>query len=95
MCISLQCICTAEKYRNPPVIATAILYTDPALQTVPLEDRDVSEDIPRVGLEEMLRDMSISDRGRGERDGDISDRGRGERDGDISDGGRGESDLHN
>ena len=36
--------------------------TDPGLQTVAVEDGDVSEDVPRVGLEEMLQEMTINDR---------------------------------
>ena len=35
---------------------------DPGLQTVAVEDSNVSEDVPRVGLEEMLQDMTITDR---------------------------------
>ena len=35
--------------------------SDPSLRTVPLEDGDVSEEVPRVGLEE----MNISDEGGG------------------------------
>ena len=31
------------------------------LQTVPLDDTDVSSDAPRVSLEEMLRQMSIGE----------------------------------
>ena len=46
------------------------LCPDPSLQTVALEDGDVSEDVPRVGLEEMLREMRISDRGREEGGGE-------------------------
>ena len=34
----------------------------PGLQTVAVEDSDLSEDVPRVGLEEMLQDMTITDR---------------------------------
>ena len=30
-----------------------------------LEDGDVSEEVPRVGLEEMLQEMNISDEGGG------------------------------
>jgi nonsense-mediated mRNA decay protein 3 len=37
------------------------IFYNPSLQTVALEDGDVSEDVPRVGLEEMLREMRISD----------------------------------
>ena len=39
--------------------------SDPSLRTVPLEDGDVSEEVPRVGLEEMLQEMNISDEGGG------------------------------
>ena len=46
------------------------LCPDPSLQTVALEDGDVSEDVPRVGLEEMLREMRISDREREEGGGE-------------------------
>ena len=46
------------------------LCPDPSLQTVALEDGDVSEDVPRVGLEEMLREMRISDGGREEGGGE-------------------------
>ena len=35
---------------------------DPGLQTVAVGDSDVSEDVPRVGLEEMLQEMTIKDR---------------------------------
>ena len=38
---------------------------DPSLKTVPLEDGGVSEEVPRVGLEEMLQEMNISDEGGG------------------------------
>ena len=41
------------------------LPSDPSLRTVPLEDGDVSEEVPRVGLEEMLQEMNISDEGGG------------------------------
>ena len=35
-----------------------------------LDDGDVSEDVPRVGLEEMMREMRISDGGREEGGGE-------------------------
>ena len=60
--------------------------SDPRLQTVPLDDTDVLADAPRVGLEEMLQQMSISDGGRG--DGGRGDGRRG--DGWRDDGGRGD-----
>ena len=57
--------------------------SDSKLQTVPLDDTEVSSDTPRVGLEEMLQQMSISESGRGD-GGGIGDGGRG--DGGRSDG---------
>ena len=39
-------------------------FSDPALATVAIGDGDVSDDVPRVGLEEMLGHMTISDSGR-------------------------------
>jgi nonsense-mediated mRNA decay protein 3 len=38
------------------------IFFNPGLQTVAVEDGDVSEDVPRVGLEEMLQEMTINDR---------------------------------
>ena len=38
-----------------------ILSPAPSLQTAALGDGDVSEDVPRVGLEEMLQEMTITD----------------------------------
>ena len=43
---------------------------------MPLDDTDVLSDAPRVSLEEMLQQMSISDGGRG--DGERGDGGRGD-----------------
>ena len=45
-----------------PDCVTLPIPPDPGLQTVAVEDSDVSEDVPRVGLEEMLQDMTITDR---------------------------------
>ena len=49
------------------VVTTSLSPSDPSLRTVPLEDGDVSEEVPRVGLEEMLQEMNISDEGGGAR----------------------------
>ena len=51
---------------------------------MPLDDTDVLSDAPRVSLEEMLQQMSISDGGRGD-----GERGDGER----GDGGRGDDGM--
>ena len=45
-----------------PDCVTLPISPDPGLQTVAVVDSDVSEDVPRVGLEEMLQDMTITDR---------------------------------
>ena len=47
------------------VLVELSLPSDPSLRTVPLEDGDVSEEVPRVSLEEMLQEMNISDEGGG------------------------------
>ena len=56
---------------------------------MPLDDTDVLADAPRVGLEEMLQQMSISDGGRG--DSGSGDGRRG--DGESGDGGRGDGGM--
>ena len=56
------------------ILAPFSLSPDPSLQTVALDDGDVSEDAPRVGLEEMMR---IRDGGREEGGGGV---GRGDSD---------------
>jgi nonsense-mediated mRNA decay protein 3 len=38
------------------------IFFNPGHQTVAVGDSDVSEDVPRVGLEEMLQEMTINDR---------------------------------
>ena len=34
---------------------------DPKVEAPPLPDSDVAADVPRIGLEEMLQDLTISD----------------------------------
>ena len=46
---------------QPLPLSLSLPPTDPSLQTVPLDDTDVSSDAPRVSLEEMLRQMSIGE----------------------------------
>ena len=55
-------------------MASFSLSPDPSLQTVALDDGDVSEDVPRVGLEEMMREMRISDGGKEEGRGGSGER---------------------
>ena len=46
---------------QPLPLSLSLPPTDPSLQTVPLDNTDVSSDAPRVSLEEMLRQMSIGE----------------------------------
>ena len=49
----------------PPPCAwcmTAIAYlVDPKAQAPPIQDPDAAVDVPRIGIEEMLQDLSITD----------------------------------
>ena len=54
-----------SQYEIHSQVSHILTIIDPSLRTVPLEDGDVSEEVPRVGLEEMLQEMNISDEGGG------------------------------
>ena len=54
---SLQVVTLTADLPSPPLRSIS--------EDCPLEDGDVSEEVPRVGLEEMLQEMNISDEGGG------------------------------
>ena len=56
---------TTFQFQLSGAVCHSLSPSDPSLRTVPLEDGDVSEEVPRVGLEEMLQEMNISDEGGG------------------------------
>ena len=70
--IFMECMCCMSVYTHQDslvsieslsVLQPLFCYAvDPGLPTVAVGDSDVSEDVPRVGLEEMLQEMTINDR---------------------------------
>ena len=45
--------------------------TDPKVQAPPIPDSDLSADVPRIDIEEMLKDLTINDDGTHSRSHDL------------------------
>ena len=47
--------------RKEKMINGCVFFIDPKLEAPPTRDPDVAEDVPRIGIEEMLQELTISD----------------------------------